>query len=87
VLQISLFWALLGVVATDGQVWAWALFLAVLMIRYALARRVDRELGLAKAGEAWLFLMRDAVSAIIYVASFCGNHVDWRGQRMTADAG
>ncbi len=87
VLQISLFWALLGVVATGGHLWAWGLFLAVLMTRYALARRIDRILGLAKAGEAWLFLMRDVVSAIIYVASFCGNTVDWRGQRMTADAG
>jgi ceramide glucosyltransferase len=86
VLQISLFWALLGVVAAGGQLWAWALFFAVLVIRYALARRIDRVLGLAKAGEAWLFLVRDVVSAIIYVASFCGNHVEWRGQRMTADA-
>jgi ceramide glucosyltransferase len=87
VLQISLFWALLGVVATGGHIWAWALFLVVLMTRYALARRIDHVLGLAKAGEAWLFLMRDVVSAIIYIASFCGNQVDWRGQRMTADAG
>jgi ceramide glucosyltransferase len=87
VLQISLFWALLGVVTAGGGWWAWALFLAVLMIRYALARRIDHVLGLAKAGEAWLFLMRDVVSAIIYIASFCGNQVDWRGQRMTADAG
>ncbi len=87
VLQISLFWALLGVVAAGGVWWAWALFLAVLLARYALARRIDHALGLAKAGEAWLFLIRDVVSAIIYIASFCGNQVDWRGQRMTADAG
>ncbi len=87
VLQISLFWALLVVVASHGLAIAWVLFFGVLMIRYALARRIDRTLGLAKAGEAWLFLVRDVVSAMIYVASFCGNHVDWRGQRMTADAG
>jgi ceramide glucosyltransferase len=87
VLQISLFWALLGVVACHGRLWAWGLFFAVLLIRYGLARRIDRTLGLAKAGEAWLFLVRDVVSAIIYVASFLGNTVDWRGQRMTADAG
>ncbi len=87
VLQISLFWALLGVLATGGAGWAWVLFFAVLIIRYALARRIDAVLGLAKAGEAWLFLVRDVVSAIIYVASFTGNKVDWRGQTMTADAG
>jgi ceramide glucosyltransferase len=87
VLQISLFWALLVVLATGGAGWAWVLFFAVLLIRYALARRIDAVLGLAKAGEAWLFLVRDVVSAIIYVASFTGNKVDWRGQTMTADAG
>ncbi len=87
VLQISLFWALLVVVMTHGTFWAWMLFFAVLLTRYSLARRIDATLGLAKAGEAWLFLVRDVVSAIIYVASFCGNNVDWRGQRMTADAG
>ncbi len=87
VLQFSLFWALLVVVMTHGDIWAWMLFFIVLLTRYSLARRIDRLLGLAKAGEAWLFLVRDVVSAIIYVASFCGNKVDWRGQRMTADAG
>ncbi len=87
VLQISLLWALLGVLAAGDQLWAWALFLAVLLIRYALARRIDKILGLAKAGEAWLFLLRDICAAAIYIASFCGNTVDWRGQRMTADAG
>jgi ceramide glucosyltransferase len=87
VLQISLFWALLAVMAAGAESWAWALFLAVLLVRYALARRIDKILGLAKAGEAWLFLLRDICAAIIYIASFCGNTVDWRGQTMTADAG
>ncbi len=87
VLQISLFWALLGVVAAGGRFWAWALFFAVLMIRYALARRIDAALGLAKAGEAWLFLVRDVCSAIVYIASFSGATVDWRGHKMRVDAG
>jgi ceramide glucosyltransferase len=86
VLQISLFWALLGVVASGGG-WEWLLFLAVLMIRYALARQIDAALGLAKAGEAWLFLVRDICSAIIYVASFSGATVDWRGHKMRVDPG
>ncbi len=87
VLQISLLWALLGVLATGGTWWAWALFCAVLIIRYALARRIDAALGLAKAGEAWLFLVRDFCSAIIYIASFSGATVDWRGHKMRADPG
>jgi ceramide glucosyltransferase len=86
VLQISLFWALLGVLAGGGG-WGWLLFLAVLMIRYALARQIDTALGLAKAGEAWLFLVRDFCSAVIYVASFSGATVDWRGHKMRVDPG
>jgi ceramide glucosyltransferase len=87
VLQISLFWALLGVLAAGDELWAWALFFAVLIIRYAMARRIDATLGLAKAGEAWLFLVRDFCSAIIYIASFTGATVDWRGHKMRADPG
>ncbi len=87
VLQISLFWALLCVAATGGNFWAWVLFFAVLMTRYALARRIDKALGLAKAGEAWLFLVRDVCSAIIYIASFSGATVDWRGHKMRVDPG
>jgi ceramide glucosyltransferase len=87
VLQISLFWAALTVAASGGAWAAWGLFLGVLVARYGLARRIDAALGLAKAGDAWLFVVRDVVSAMIYVASFCGNRVDWRGQTMTADAG
>jgi ceramide glucosyltransferase len=87
VLQISLFWALLCVAATAGNVWAWLLFFAVLMTRYALARRIDKALGLAKAGEAWLFLVRDFCSVIIYIASFGGATVDWRGHKMRVDPG
>jgi ceramide glucosyltransferase len=87
VLQISLFWAFIALAATGFSLWAWVMFLAVLTIRYLLAQRIDTALGLAKAGDAWLFVLRDIVSAAIYVASFTGNQVDWRGQRMTADSG
>lgn len=87
VLQISLFWAALGVLASGGGIWAWLALALVVLVRFMLAQRIDRALGLAKAGEAWLFLLRDALCIIIYVASFLGNKVDWRGQTMIADAG
>ncbi len=87
VLQFSLFWGLLCVGFSSGDSRAWLLFFAVLLIRHGLARRIDRALGLAKAGEAWLFLVRDFFSVFIYVASFGGATVDWRGQRMQADPG
>ena len=87
VLQISLFWCLLALVFSGGAAWAWILLMAVLGIRYAAARAIDSALGLAKAGDAWLFLVRDFCSFVIYVASFTGDKVHWRGQIMQADAG
>ena len=35
--------------------------------------RIDAALRLAKAGDAWLFLVRDFCSAVIYIASLCGD--------------
>jgi ceramide glucosyltransferase len=87
VLQISLLWAGLTLLFSAGAWEAWLLFGLVLVSRYALAGRIDQTLGLAKAGEAWLFLVRDMVSATIYIASYLGDKVDWRGQTMTADRG
>jgi ceramide glucosyltransferase len=85
VLQISLFWALLA--ACAGGWTGWILFAAVLLARYLMAQQIDTALRLAKAGEAWLFVLRDFCSVLIYIASFSGNKVDWRGQMMHADAG
>jgi len=87
ILQMSLFWAIICL-ATSGGYWAaWILFFSTLLIRHLLARRIDAALRLSKAGDAWLFVVRDVFSAIIYIASFLGNNVNWRGQQMRADPG
>ncbi len=87
VLQFSLFWAALTVLLAGGAVWSWALFVFVLATRYTASRKIDAELRLPKSGEAWLLVLRDLCSTIIYIASFTGSQVDWRGQVMHADAG
>jgi ceramide glucosyltransferase len=87
VLQMSLFWAVLCLVFSGGFWAAWLLFFALLLIRHGLARRLDTALRLAKTGGAWLFVLRDIMSAVIYFASYCGTAVNWRGQQMRADPG
>lgn len=87
VLQFSLFWAALCLVAARAAVPACWLFVLVLLARYYCARRIDAALKLAKAGGAWLFLLRDFCSVAIYSASFTGDKVDWRGQTMRANSG
>jgi ceramide glucosyltransferase len=87
ILQMSLFWAVVCIVLSGGHGAAWLLFFATLLIRHRLARRIDAALRLTKAGDAWLFVLRDLLSAIIYIASFLGNSVSWRGQQMRTDQG
>ncbi len=86
-LQLSIFWAAAAVVLSAGALAAWLLFAAVVVARYLLTRRIGQALRLAKPSEPWLLVVRDMVSAVVYVASYCGNQVDWRGQTMQADRG
>lgn len=87
VLQIPLLWALLALLLSGFGVWSLILFLGVLGARVLTAWRIEAALHLPRTGEFWLFLLRDFFSTIIYIASFTGNRVDWRGQSMTADSG
>jgi ceramide glucosyltransferase len=87
ILQMSLFWALICVAVSAGYWAAWVLLFATLLIRHRLARRIDAALRLSKAGDAWMFVLRDLISATIYIASFLGNNVNWRGQQMRTDQG
>jgi ceramide glucosyltransferase len=87
VLQISLFWALITVISSGGALPAWLLFFVVLLIRFITAKRINAMLRLAKTGNAWLFVLRDFFSVVIYVVSYAGDKVDWRGETMRADAG
>lgn len=87
VLQMSLFWAMLCLVFSQGCWAAWLLFAGIILVRRGLARRMNRALRLPKSGGAWMFVLRDLFSAAVYIASFCGNSVSWRGQRMQADPG
>ncbi len=87
VLQISLLWAALAVLFSAGEPWSWGLLVLVLVARVLAARRIDAALRLPPSGGPWLFLLRDSLSTLIYIASFTGSQVDWRGQMMQADAG
>lgn len=87
ILQIPLLWAVLCVLASGFAGWSLVLLLCTLLARVVFAWRVEKILRLPRTSEIWLLLMRDLFSLIIYVASFTGRRVDWRGQSMVADSG
>src|SRR5712692_4520255 len=74
-------WALLALAFSLGAAWAWALLAAVAAIRVAMALVVgrlilqDRQvLPLLR-----LLLLRDLVASLIWLVSFTGHTVSWRG--------
>ena len=87
ILQIPLFWAVLAVLFSGFAVWSWVLLLFTLLARVTFAHQIEKALRLPRTGGILLFLLRDLFSLIIYIASFMGRRVSWRGQSMVADSG
>src|SRR5262249_28655084 len=76
-------WAVLGVIVSPSAAYAW-LFLAVtLAVRLAVAFTVgvgvlkDREL----LSQSWLIPARDLVAVGIWLISFTGRRIVWRGNQ------
>ena len=79
----GLTWSLLALVLAGGAAWAWALFAAVLALRAGMAWFVgsrvlqDRQTNLL----LWLLPLRDLIATGVWIASYFGNTVNWRGDR------
>jgi ceramide glucosyltransferase len=81
VTTFGLVWAAAAVIASAGDMWSWALLSLALATRLALALAV----GVGILGDTqvirdlWLVPVRDFVGAALWVASFAGDVVEWRG--------
>ncbi len=87
IVQATLLWAVLTVLLSGLAIWSVLLFAGVFGVRVITARRLAASLKLPQEENIWLFLLRDFFSTIIYIASFAGNRVTWRGTSMNADSG
>jgi ceramide glucosyltransferase len=70
--------ALLG--ALQGSTGALAVVAAALASRLVLCRVVERRFGLPRQSW-WLVPLQDAIALAVYVLSFCGSNVHWRGAK------
>jgi len=79
----GLMWALLAVIAAHGTPWSWAAFGVTALLRLAVALAVGksalRDAQLLK--HLWLLPVRDLIAVVVWVASFAGHTVTWRGDR------
>jgi ceramide glucosyltransferase len=89
VFTFGLSWALLTLLASHGAAWAWALLGMTLAARLALVY-VAAVLVLDDSQfvrDIWLLPLRDLIAPFIWIASFMGNRIQWRGDSFTLKNG
>src|SRR6266567_8571182 len=85
----GLMWGILGLIAAVGAWWSWLVFGATVLLRLAMALAVgssvleDRRL----LRNLWLLPPRDLIAVGVWVASFAGHTVTWRGDRFELKKG
>ncbi len=79
----GLTWAMLSVVAAHGAPWSWGVFGVTVLLRLAVALSVGKSVlqdaHLVK--NLWLLPVRDLAAVAVWIASFAGHTVTWRGDR------
>jgi ceramide glucosyltransferase len=80
-ISFGLVWALLTLILAGGAGWAWGLLGATAAMRFAVAIVVGRKIlrdHQTIPGLAFLPL-RDIVAMVVWIMSFAGHRVSWRG--------
>ena len=79
----GLMWALLALIASHAAPWAWAVFGATMLLRLAVALAIGKSVleDSQLLRYLWLLPVRDLVAVVVWVASFAGHTVTWRGDR------
>jgi ceramide glucosyltransferase len=83
VTTFGLMWGLLTIIAAHGATWAWAALGITLVLRFAVAmaigKSVLRDPQIPRL--LWLLPVRDLIGVAVWLASFFGHTVVWRGDR------
>jgi ceramide glucosyltransferase len=85
----GLMWSLLNLVIAQGATWSWAVLVVVLLLRLLVAQTVgssvlkDRQLF----SHLWLLPVRDLIAVAVWIISFWGHTVTWRGDRFELKKG
>jgi ceramide glucosyltransferase len=85
----GLMWALLNLIFAHGALWSWAALAVVTLLRFTVALVVggnvlhDRILH----RNLWLLPLRDLIAVGVWIVSFFGHTVTWRGDRFVLKNG
>ncbi|MBV9073120.1 MAG: bacteriohopanetetrol glucosamine biosynthesis glycosyltransferase HpnI [Acidobacteria bacterium] len=84
-----LLWAILLSLLEPARWWSWAILLASVAMRVAISlligRRVLQDNQLVP--NLWLLPLRDLLAPLIWLCSFAGNEISWRGERFRVHKG
>ena len=88
-LTFGLPWALLALLLSGGAAWAWGVFAVAAALRLAMATIVGRKILHDDDVPRLIALLplRDLVALMIWIASFAGHTVAWRGDEFILEKG
>ncbi len=76
-------WALLALIFSGAAPWSWAVFGTVLLLRmvvaFVMCRTVLEDEDTVE--RLWLVPLRDLIAVAVWIVSFAGHTVTWRGDR------
>jgi len=79
----GLMWALLVLIVARAAPWSWAVLVVTVLLRLGVALTVGKSVlqdsHLLK--HLWLLPVRDLVAVAVWISSFAGHTVSWRGDR------
>jgi ceramide glucosyltransferase len=88
VFTFGLPWALLALILAQGAVWSWILLAITLAARFGVAAFVSRKvLRESQSRLLWLLPVRDVLAFCVWLMSFTGHTVTWRGTSYTLKDG
>ena len=89
ILTFGVPWALLVLASIRGTYWAWGLAILAVIMRMTVALVVGRAVLKDRYVLPWLALVpiRDLVAVAVWIVSFAGHTVEWRGTSFTLKNG
>ncbi|MGA3211587.1 MAG: bacteriohopanetetrol glucosamine biosynthesis glycosyltransferase HpnI [Terriglobales bacterium] len=78
-------WAVIALLLSKGTTWAWGVLalaaLSRMLVSLSVGKRVLQDSRLPR--DLWLLPLRDFLALAIWMTSFFGRTVEWRGQRFS----
>jgi ceramide glucosyltransferase len=81
IFTFGLMWSVVTVISANGARWSWELFASVTFLRLLVAVVIGRVVLADRQllRNLWLFPLRDLTAVAVWIASFAGHTVSWRG--------